>query len=279
MHPSDTIYQGLFNKTIKPFLMHLLRWLVIILSFKNSLAQLTDTLIKKHDLYKPELFTSGFLDIINNGQVNASARFIRLFIGEPGKFSLPLSFYSGVSANNFSNAQTPTGRTNDHLANNFINPLSGLMNVSIDGLRFFDKRSPITKTGFLYHIGEKVLTGFKQGNLSDPQTGTPITFLNSFASAGGYFQTGAWERNDAKNIGIFWLTLRYIGTFSHPKILQAILPEIETSGFYHGYSIGSGVEINDLFNLKILYYKYVKRPEIDYGQAIYQLSFNYSLKK
>ena len=36
--------------------------------------------------YKPEIFTSGFIDIINNGQVNASARFIRLFIGELGKF-------------------------------------------------------------------------------------------------------------------------------------------------------------------------------------------------
>jgi len=30
---------------------------------------------------KPEILTSGFIDIINNGQVNASARFIRLFIG------------------------------------------------------------------------------------------------------------------------------------------------------------------------------------------------------
>ena len=30
---------------------------------------------------KPEIFTSGFIDVINNGQVNASARFIKLFIG------------------------------------------------------------------------------------------------------------------------------------------------------------------------------------------------------
>ena len=37
--------------------------------------------------YKPEIFTSGFIDIINNGEVNASARFIRLLIDEPGKFS------------------------------------------------------------------------------------------------------------------------------------------------------------------------------------------------
>ena len=50
---------------------------------------------------KPEIFTSGFIDIFNSGQVNASARFLRLNIGEPGKFSVPLSFYTGVSSNNF----------------------------------------------------------------------------------------------------------------------------------------------------------------------------------
>jgi hypothetical protein len=38
--------------------------------------------------YKPEILTSGFIDIINNGQVNASARFIRLMIGETDKFVL-----------------------------------------------------------------------------------------------------------------------------------------------------------------------------------------------
>src|SRR5688572_2650822 len=74
---------------------------------------------------KPEILTSGFIDIINNGQVNASARFIRLFIGEPGKFAIPLSFYSGVSSNNFQNQQNAIGqRTNEQLVTNFINPLS-----------------------------------------------------------------------------------------------------------------------------------------------------------
>jgi hypothetical protein len=38
--------------------------------------------------YKPEILTSGFIDIVNNGQVNASARFIRLMIGETDKFVL-----------------------------------------------------------------------------------------------------------------------------------------------------------------------------------------------
>jgi hypothetical protein len=230
--------------------------------------------------YKPEIFTSGFIDIINSGQVNASARFIRLFIGEPGKFSVPLSLYSGVSSNNFQNTQSFTQRSNDALVTNFINPLSGLANVSIDGVFFFNNKSTkLTKTGLLYHTGERILTGIRAGPVSDPATGRPVNFFNSFAALGLYFQTGAWERNNSKNVGIFWFAPRYIGCFTNPDQLKEILPGIKTNGLYHGFSLAWGVEINNLVNIKVVYYKYVKKPEINYFLPIYQFTFNYSLKK
>src|SRR3982750_13003 len=86
---------------------------------------------------KPEIFTNGFLDVINNGQVNASARFIRLYIGEPGKLAIPIAVYGGVSANNFSDYSSyGLAQTNETLATNLINPLSGLMNACFDDLKF-----------------------------------------------------------------------------------------------------------------------------------------------
>ncbi len=229
---------------------------------------------------KPEIFTSGFIDIMNNGQVNASARFIRLFIGEPGKMTIPLSLYSGVSANNFQNQASSTGlsRSNDHLVNQYINPLSGLVNISSDGVVFFKKTQKLTKSGWLYHLGERVMTGFKTGTISNPQTGKPVTFLNSFASSGLYFQTGAWERSNTKNVGVCWLAMRYHWCYTNPAQLKEFLPDIQTNGIYSGYSIGFGVEINNLVNVKVLYYKYIKKPEIDYSLPIYQFSFNYSIK-
>lgn len=227
--------------------------------------------------YKPEIFTSGFIDIVNSGQVNASARFIRLFIGEPGKFAIPLSIYSGVSSNNFQNSSSQ--RSNDVLVVNFINPLSGLANISIDGVAFFKKKSQkVTKTGFLYHFGERVLTGIRTGQVGNPSTGKPHNFLNSFSSIGLYFQTGAWERNNSKNVGVSWFAMRYIGCYTNPSQIKEFLPAIETNGLYHGYSIAWGVEINKLVNIKVVFYKYKKKPEIDYSLPIYQFSFNYSLK-
>lgn len=256
--------------------------LIFTVQLKEVLAQKVDSNINNYSiktLIKPEILTSGFIDIINNGQVNASARFIRLYIGEPGKFALPLSIYSGVSSNNFQNQQSQiSNRSNEQLVTNFINPLSGLGNLSIDGIIFFSKNPKLTRSGIIYHFGERILTGQKTGLTTNPATGKPVNFLNSFGVTGLYFQTGAWERNDAKNVGIFWLALRYIGCYTNPSQIREFLPDIQTNGIYHGYSIGWGVEINKLVNIKVLYYKYKKKPEIEYSMPIYQFSFNYSLK-
>ncbi|MBI3138914.1 MAG: hypothetical protein HYZ15_10045 [Sphingobacteriales bacterium] len=229
--------------------------------------------------YKPEIFTSGFIDIINSGQVNASARFIRLFIGEPGKFALPLSFYSGVSSNNFQQVQPGLQQNNQVLVTNFINPLSGIANLSVDGVVFLArKKEKLTKAGLLYHVGERVLSGVRTGLITDPQAGKPVNFLNSFGSAGLYLQTGAWERFNNKNLGVSWLAWRYIMCYSSPSSLRDFMPDIRTNGFYKGWSLAWGVEITRLVNIRVVYYKYTKKPEIDYYLPIYQFSFNYSMR-
>jgi hypothetical protein len=262
-----------------------MRMMIILWLFSLSVSsQVRDTVNKtiptsKPFILKPEVLSSGFIDIINNGQINASARFIRLFVGEPGKLTLPVSIYSGVSSNNFQNQQTIAGfRNNDHLVNGFINPLAGLINICMEGILYANKKIKITRTGFLYHNGIRILTGYKTGSLSDPSTGRPINFLNSFGAGGLFFQTGAWEKNNSKNVGMCWLAFRYILCKSSPKQLNNIFPLIETKGFYHGWSMAGGIEINNLVNIKLVYYSYVQKPEMDYTLPIYQFSFNYSLR-
>lgn len=259
----------------------MLCWLVpfsTLCQAKDSVA-IRDSLNLGSQLQKPEIFTNGFIDIMNNGQINTSVRFIRLFIGEQGKFVIPLSLYSGVSANNFQNQATPGGqKSNDHLMTAFINPLSGLINISSDGILYFKKNHKGTKTGMLFHTGTRVLTGFKAGPITDPQAGSPSNFLNSFATTGFYFQTSAWERSNAKNLGIFWIVARYHGCYTNPSQMKIFLPGVKMNGVYTGYSVGTGVEINNLVNVKAIYYKYIKALEISYPLPIYLFSFNYSMK-
>lgn len=253
---------------------------IITVGFAQKPKDTVPKLVEKKQDLKPEIFTNGFIDIMNNGQVNASARFIRLYIGEPNKFAIPLSIYSGVSANNFQ-SQTSLGqanKSNDHLVNQYINPLSGMLNLSVDGVKYLKKNTSVTKAGLLYHVGERILTGIRVGAITNPLTGKPHNFLNSFATTGLYFQTGAWERTNNKNMGVFWLAARYHFTYSNPKQIQEFLQNVQTNGIYNGYSVGFGIEINNLINLKAIYYKYTKAPENDYGLPIYQFSFNYSMK-
>lgn len=165
------------------------------------------------------------------------------------------------------------------LVTNYINPLSGIANISVDGVIFFSrKKEKISKAGLLYHVGERVLTGVRTGQVTNPATGKPVNFLNSFGSLGFYFQTGAWERNNNKNVGVSWFAVRYIGCYTNPGQLKEFMPDITTNGIYTGYSLAWGVEITKLVNIKVVYYKYTKRPEIDYYLPIYQFSFNYSMK-
>jgi hypothetical protein len=241
--------------------------------------QLSETVIT-HKFTKPQIFSSGFIDVMNNGQVNASARFIRIYIGEPGKFAIPLSLYSGVSANNFQNPNSSTGivRSNEQLVNQYINPLSGMVNISAEGIVYFRKTGSLTKAGWCYHLGERVLTGFRTGPVANPQTGRPVSFLNSYAASGFYFQTGAWEKSNTNNLGVCWLAFRYHLSYSNPAEIRDFLPAIQTNGLYTGYSLGFGVDISSLVNIRVIYYKYFKKPEIEYSLPLYQFSFNYSLK-
>ena len=269
-----------YSQRIRWCLLLLVLYLATTVQAQSKSTAPDSASIFKAQKQKPEIFTSGFLDIVNNGQVNASARFIRLYIGEPGKFAIPLSFYSGVSSNNFQTQSSASSgsKSNEQLVTAYINPLSGLINLSSDGVSFFSKTKKITKLGFTYHIGERVLTGYKTGPANNPQTGRPVNFFNTFASVGLYFQTGAWERNNNSNVGLFWMNLRYISCYTNPKQIKEFLPEVVTNGIYSGYSFGFGIEINNFVNIKVLYYKYTKKPEIDYYLPIYQFTFNYTLK-
>jgi hypothetical protein len=230
----------------------------------------------KRDTLRPEVFTSGFFDVINNGQVNTSARLIRIYIGERGKFHFPVSVYSGLSSNNFQQSQNPP-KTNDILVNNFINPVTGMANISVDGIYFRDTTS-LSRIGWLYSLGERILTGYKTGNSIQPATGKPFNFPNTYGVSGLYLQTGAWERTDKENLGISWLAVRYMASYSNPKQLENVFSNLKADGLYHGYSIAAGIEINHVMNMKIVFYKYMKPPETDYGLPIYQFSFNYYLK-
>lgn len=245
---------------------------------KRPLMITVDTLRKQVNASqgRQELFNAGFFDVVNSGQVAASARLIKLQIGEQGKRSVPLAVYGGVSNNSFAASPSlPVFRGNEHLINQFIMPLSGLLNLSVEGTCSIRPRSLITQWGLLYQLGERVLTANKVSAPAFFSQPRPFHFINTYLVTGFYFQTGAWEKTDQKNMGVCWLALRYHLSFTGVNQLRQFLPAFAGSGLYGGYSMGMGVRVNSLINLKAVYYQYQKAPEPSYLLPIYQFSFNY----
>ena len=221
---------------------------------------------------KPELFNSGFIDFQNSGQMNASARVFKIYIGEPKKFMLPVSVYSGVSGNNYNTGNNINSRGSEQMILGLINPMSGMFNLSTDNtFRFKRKAKSLTGFSFVYQLGEKMISGQQAITLKS------FNFFSTYANTGLLFQTGAWEKDKEKNMGVFWLLLRYhaVQTSNTFEKLSGYPPD---NKLFKGYSIGMGIEINNVLNIKSYYYRYINPGADIFDIPIFQLTFNYSMK-
>ncbi|HEV8081021.1 MAG TPA: hypothetical protein VGP43_09925 [Chitinophagaceae bacterium] len=221
---------------------------------------------------KPELFNSGFIDFQNSGQMNASARVFKIYIGEPKKFMLPISVYSGVSGNNYNTGNNISNRGSEQMILGLINPMSGVFNLSTDNtFRFNKKTKNLTGFSFVYQLGEKMITG------QQAFTFKTFSFFSTYANSGLLFQTGAWEKDKEKNMGVFWLLFRYhvVNTSNTFQKLSGYPPD---NKFFKGFSIGMGIEINNVLNIKSYYYRYINPGADIFDIPIYQLTFNYSMR-
>ena len=105
-----------------------------------------------------------------------------------------------------------------------------------------------------------------------------IAFLQSSSSFAQNLKNDSTQQNKSEIFSNGFIDVMNNGQVNASARI-GILPEIETNGLYHGYSTGFGVQINKLVDIKAIYYKYNKAPEIDYGLPIYQFTFNYTMNK
>ena len=250
------------------------KWFIILFFSRSCFGQYTDTIpnnsyVKAEILRqkKPEILTNGFVDVMNNGQMNASARLFKLYLGEPAKFVVPISLFIGVTGNNLISAV----RSNESLLLNIVNPLSGVMNISVDATHFLLKKGePLTNFGLLYQFGGRLLS------YTDMVSFQTVTFMNGFANAGFIFRTGAWEKNKTDNMGIFNASFKVLVIASNTMIEEFLrIPRDENTLW--ACSIGFGIEINKVVSIKTCYYRYLGINELN-KVPVYQLSFNYFMR-
>ena len=247
-------------------LLPILCWLLPLAVFAQADSVLNNS---KPQAAKPEILSGGFIDFIQTGQMNASARLFRIYIGEPGKFQLPISIFTGVSANNLA-----FQRQNEDFTGNLINPGAGIFSLSFDGTnRMAGGKSRLTSLQVQYQSGFRFLSIYDRSNYRN------ITFFNVIAAAGLTLITGAWEKNKAGNMGVFWLNVRGLFSNNPPALLQSLLQDVTVQHNLLGYSVGMGVEISQTVNIKAFYFRYSNNQHIPaFRQPVLQLSFNYSMR-
>lgn len=185
---------------------------------------------------------------------------------------LPVSVYSGVSGNNFNSGNNINSRGSEQMILGLINPMSGVFNLSTDNtFRFSKKSKSLTGLSIVFQVGEKMITG------QQAFTYKTFNFFSTYANSGLLFQTDAWEKDKEKNMGVFWLLLRY-HIVQTSNTFQKLSGYPADNKFFKGYSIGMGIEINNVLNIKSYYYRYLNPGADIFDIPIYQLTFNYSMR-
>lgn len=104
-----------------------------------------------------------------------------------------------------------------------------------------------------------------------------FTFFSTYANAGLVFQTGAWEKNKEKNMGFFWVLVR-LHLIQTSNSFQSLSGYPPNKTIFKGYSIGTGIEINNVLNIKSYFYRYISPGADIFNIPIFQLTFNYNMK-
>ncbi len=207
------------------------------------------------------VFAGGTLDILQGGQMNASARLFQLYLGKPGGRRLPLSISTGVMAGAL--AGYPL---HDEGVSLLVNPAGGLLNMRVEG----DRR--LTGDG---NLRVQLQGAVRLLNLFDPAAFVNYRFVNALAGGGLIWMTAAWEEGREKDPGICWCSLRLFGSAA-PEWLFSDYLQTRFFPVLLGVAAGVGVDISQRLQVRTSYFRFCNtRGEAVFREPVIQLSFSY----
>lgn len=217
-----------------------------------------------------QILKSGTIDFQTDGNVQASAQLLKINIGEKDGFYIPFYFYTGAAGSAFG-----TDKFNQAAMTNLLNPVGGTFNLSFNGL------NPIYKTGKYTSLQVSYQLGGRMVNARDSLKQQNLNTISGLANAGLYFQTGAWGDADPANMGLFFVQVKAIGTFSSAGDLQKVLNDYHFSHSYLlGYSLDAGLSIHNVVNARIGVYQYTtSTASALLKDPVVKLSLDYSMGK
>jgi hypothetical protein len=228
---------------------------------------LTDTTEKEEQ--QVELLSRGFVDIFTNGKMQGTAQLLKINIGEPDAFYIPLFILVGASGDGLGEQEK-----NENTVANLLNPIGGIFNGTVNGRNnLYSSSTGITSLKFAYQLSGKLI------NAQDSLTGESKFLGAGYGNAGLFFQTGAWEPDAEGNMGVFWMQAKVTGSYAFDNaILTDVFGSTVTDNYFIGYSIDLGIEINNRINLKAGAYQYLNNQDIELmKKPVFKFSLDYNL--
>ncbi len=243
-----------------------------IIDIDYTYARMAQSVIDTGETHEQqvELLSRGFVDFFSNGKMQGTAQLLKINIGEPDAFYIPLFILVGASGDGLGEQER-----NENAVANLLNPIGGIFNGTINGRNnLYSSNSGITSLKFAYQASGKLI------NAQDSITGE-LRFLGTgYGNAGLFFQTGAWEPDAEGNMGVFWIQTKVTGSVAFDKaVLSEVFGSTVTDNYFIGYSVDLGIEINNRINLKAGAYQYLNSQDIELmKKPVFKFSLDYNLK-
>ncbi|MFD0962557.1 hypothetical protein [Pseudofulvibacter geojedonensis] len=220
---------------------------------------------KKDD--KLMLFGTGYLDYFSAGSVQATAQILKLNIGDPERFIVPLYIFAGGSGDVLGENEE-----NKSAIGNLLNPTGGLFNATFYK-QFLKPSDKVTRIGFTLQATLKLISG------DDVQSKDNFLFGSTSFSTGFHFQTGAWKEGE-DDIGLFFVKPRLIGSLVGNTQSESLFSTVqEHDNFLYGFAVDAGINVKDVIDLKFGVYQFWNDYDIEgFDKPLLKFSVDYKFK-
>jgi len=216
-----------------------------------------------------ESFGKGLVDYGFSGQLQTTAQFLKVNLGEPQGFYVPIYLLVGATSGDFG-----ADKVNKGTILGLVNSTGGVVNLSGNFYaNLYKSKSGITNLKFSTLAGAKVVSG--RDSTSGGQL-KPAAFIES----GLYFQTGAWaDGTDYQDGGVFWIQARYALIAMSQDDLKTFFGNNQGQ-MPSGPKIEMGIFIKDRVNVKLSFYKAITGKDIPtLGDSQFRIGLDYSVAK
>lgn len=197
------------------------------------------------------IFDGGNIGVLSNGNLRSSTNILRFNVGNKRKFYLP--FYLNVGAN--INLNVAGQIVNENAAFNLLNDMGGLVNFGVNGKIKIKAKSRSTQFFTTYHLALKSINGIgREDALAE-------RFLSKVLSLGFIIKSKAWNPNNPKGDGYFWVKNSMSISDNPSQSVEKIFGE-EVNDIFLSHSLEAGIHINGGMDINFSLYHFINNKSV-----------------